>query len=219
MRSELIFTFLFGVKFMISKEIEIEFNSLVTSQKNFHDDHSGNVAMYTRSFVEELNKEYPSLNLSDTFLKQMELAALIHDIGKLSIPIHILSKVDSLTENEYKIIQQHPRYGLKYIKQLLVHCQTKEDYDFVKICRNVILYHHERLDGSGYVEGLKGNQIPLEAKILAIIDSFDAMTCVRCYKPAMSKKEAIESLLKENHKYDKKLLKVFKRSLEKLREI
>lgn len=149
----------------------------------------------------------------------MELAALIHDIGKLEIPLSILSKPNTLTADEYKIIQQHPKYGLKYTKKLFLSCQTKEDYDFVMICRNVILYHHERLDGSGYVEGLKGNQIPLEAKILAIIDSYDAMTCVRCYKPTMSKKEAIESLLTETYKYDGKLLEVFKRSLEKLEEI
>lgn len=204
---------------MISKEIELEFNTLVTSQKNFHDDHSENVSMYARSFVEELNKEYPSLNLSDTFLKHMELAALIHDIGKLEIPLCILAKPNTLTADEYKIIQQHPQYGLKYTKKLFLSCQTKEDYDFIKICRKVILYHHERLDGSGYVAGLSGDKIPLEARIIALVDSFDAMTCARCYKPSMSKKEAIDSLLKENHKYDEKLLRVFERSLEKLGEI
>lgn len=204
---------------MISNEIELEFNSLVTSQKNFYDDHSINVSKYTRSFVEELNKEYPSLNLSDTFTKHMELAALIHDIGKLEIPLGILAKPNTLTADEYKIIQQHPKYGLKYTKKLFLSCQTKEDYDFVMICRNVILYHHERLDGSGYIVGLSGDEIPLEARIIAIIDSFDAMTCVRCYKTSMSKKKAIDSLLRENHKYDEKLLRVFERSLEKLGEI
>lgn len=204
---------------MISKEIELEFNTLVTSQKNFYNDHSVNVARYIRCFLEELYKECPQLNLTKPFLLHVELATLIHDVGKLSIPINILSKPNILSEKEYIIIQLHPKFGLNYIKKLFLSCKTKEDYDFVLVCKNIILYHHERLDGSGYIEGLVGDEIPLEARIVAIIDSFDAMTCKRCYKPTMSKKKAIESLLKELHKYDEKLLKVFKRSLEKLGEI
>lgn len=83
----------------------------------------------------------------------------------------------------------------------------------------MILYHHERMDGSGYIAGLKGEDILIEARIIAIIDSYDAMTCERCYKTSMSKKEAIKNLLNETHKYDKNLLNVFIRSLERLGEI
>lgn len=79
----------FLLKFMVSKEIELEFDALVTSQKTFYD-HTVNISKYTRWFVKELNKEYPSLNLSKTFLKHIELAALIYDIGKISIPLGIL---------------------------------------------------------------------------------------------------------------------------------
>lgn len=204
---------------MISKEVESEFNSLVASQKDFFSDHSENVAKYTRCFVERLYKDKPTLNLSKSFIKHVELAALIHDIGKLAIPLDILSKPNTLTEDEYKLIQKHTTYGLNYTKTLFLNCQTKEDYDFIIVCRNVILHHHERLDGSGYVKGIKGKTIPLEARIIAIVDSFDAMTYERCYKQAISKEKAVESLLKEFDKYDEELVKVFIKSLREIKEI
>ena len=77
---------------MISKAVEDEFNHLVTSQKNFFNDHSENVSMYIKRFVERLDKDIPSLNLTDLFKFHVELAALVHDIGKLAIPLEILSK-------------------------------------------------------------------------------------------------------------------------------
>ena len=96
---------------MISKAVEDEFNHLVTSQKNFFNDHSENVSMYIKRFVERLDKDIPSLNLTDLFKFHVELAALVHDIGKLAIPLEILSKKKTLTNREYQIIQNHTQYG------------------------------------------------------------------------------------------------------------
>ena len=129
---------------MISKAVEDEFNHLVTSQKNFFNDHSENVSMYIKRFVERLDKDIPSLNLTDLFKFHVELAALVHDIGKLAIPLEILSKKKTLTNREYQIIQNHTQYGTYYLCNLFKYCKTDEDFDFASVCQNIVLYHHER---------------------------------------------------------------------------
>ena len=199
---------------MISKAVEDEFNHLVTSQKNFFNDHSENVSMYIKRFVERLDKDIPSLNLTDLFKFHVELAALVHDIRKLAIPLEILSKKKTLTNRDYQIIQNHTQYGTYYLCNLFKYCKTDEDFDFASVCQNIVLYHHERNNGSGYLQNLKGDTIPLEAKIVAIVDSYDALTYQRCYKQTLTKQEAIQRLLEESSQYDERLLKVFIRSLK-----
>ena len=199
---------------MISKAVEDEFNHLVTSQKNFFNDHSENVSMYIKRFVERLDTDIPSLNLTDLFKFHVELAALVHDIGKLAIPLEILSKKKTLTNREYQIIQNHTQYGTYYLCNLFKYCKTDEDFDFASVCQNIVLYHHERNNGSGYLQNLKGDTIPLEAKIVAIVDSYDALTSQRCYKQTLTTQEAIQRLLEESSQYDERLLKVFIRSLK-----
>lgn len=118
---------------------------------------------------------------NDDFLDDLQTASLLHDIGKIGVPEHILNKRGDLTIGERKRIKEHPSIGVVILKP-------------IKELENSILgvkYHHERYDGLGYPEGLKGNEIPLIASIISVADSFDAMTTDRPYRPALEKERAI----------------------------
>jgi HD-GYP domain-containing protein (c-di-GMP phosphodiesterase class II) len=124
------------------------------------------------------------LGLAGTRLQILSYAAELHDIGKLAVPDSILQANRRLTESEWVVIREHPRRGAELIKHLT----------FLKGAELAILYHHEKFDGTGYPQGLAGNQIPLEARILAVVDAYDAMTNVRAYRPAMSPEAAAVEL-------------------------
>jgi diguanylate cyclase (GGDEF)-like protein len=118
-------------------------------------------------------------------IKRIQAAALLHDIGKLSIPDSILAKSGPLTDAEWTIIQRHPEMGVGILKYIVG----------LRGCVDAVLYHHERYDGRGYPRGLKGTDIPLDARIMAIADSYDAMTSERSYKERrMTEEEAILEL-------------------------
>lgn len=127
-----------------------------------------------------------ALKLSQDEIKQLRYSAYLHDIGKIEISRDILNKITPLTDNEWNILKKHPVWGTEIVKPIeALHSSIPS-----------ILYHHERFDGKGYPEGLKGYEIPLFARILAVADSFDAMTTNRPYKKGMSIEDAIEELLK-----------------------
>jgi putative nucleotidyltransferase with HDIG domain len=137
-------------------------------------------------------KEYSILaanafNLSPEELKRIEFGALLHDIGKIGIDDRILRKAGKLTTEEWYIIRKHALKGANIVR-LIPNLEKITD---------IILYHHERYDGTGYPEGLKGEKIPLGARIIAVADAFDTMTTDRSYRSAMSFDEAIRELL--NH--------------------
>jgi len=134
-------------------------------------------------------------------IKRIRAAALLHDIGKLSIPDSILSKHGALTEEEWEIIRHHPEMGVGILKYIVG----------LRGCVDAVLYHHERYDGTGYPRGLKGNDIPLDARIMAIADSYDAMTSERSYKNRrMTEEEAIEELKKcAGTQFDAELVETF----------
>ena len=115
------------------------------------------------------------LGISDTACQEIYLAGLLHDLGKIGIPDHILHKAGALTDEEFAVIKQHPEIGHRIIEQL----------GKLHFVLPGVLYHHERWDGKGYPHGLKQESIPLMARILAVADSFDAMTSSRPYRGAM----------------------------------
>jgi HD-GYP domain-containing protein (c-di-GMP phosphodiesterase class II) len=125
------------------------------------------------------------LGLAEPFLHQVEIAALLHDIGKIGIPDEILNKPGPLTEAEWTLMKKHPEYGWAIMRL------------FPDLARAslFVLHHHERFDGSGYPGGLNGNEIPLGARLVAVIDAFDAMTTNRPYRPGVSFDEAIRRLI------------------------
>jgi HD-GYP domain-containing protein (c-di-GMP phosphodiesterase class II) len=141
-----------------------------------------------------------AINLSDKELFYLELSAALHDIGKMSIDHRILSKKGKLTEREWQEIKRHPEVGYR-IAQSTIELMPIAEF---------ILAHHERWDGNGYPQGLKGHEIPIISRIISIVDSFDAMTENRAYRPALSKDEAIEEI-KNNlgTQFDPELAKLF----------
>ncbi|MFZ5942869.1 MAG: bifunctional diguanylate cyclase/phosphohydrolase [Bacillota bacterium] len=151
--------------------------------------------------VMELSKRFAEVyGLDDQLGKDLLYGSLLHDIGKIEISREVLNKPKKLNNTEWQQFKQHPQWGADIIRPL----------KSLKGTLDIVLYHHENFDGTGYPFGLKGEKIPLGARILRIIDSYDAITTNRPYKEAMSKEQAIEELLKfSGIHYDPVLLKGF----------
>ena len=124
------------------------------------------------------------LGLSGDRLQALTYAAELHDIGKIAIPDEILKAPRKLAPEEWAIVEQHPRRGMEMVRHL----------EFLRPAREAILRHHERLDGRGYPDGLAGHEIPLEARVLGVVDAYDAMTSARPYRPPLSHEEAAAEL-------------------------
>ena len=140
------------------------------------------------------------LGFTEDRLENLEYGALLHDIGKIGIKDDILLKKERLTPEEYRSIQEHPLIGAKIV----------EGVDFFKDKVAMIQHHHERYDGTGYPEKLCGGAIPIEARIIAIADAFDAMTSMRPYRKAMSLEETLTEMERCSGKqFDPQLLSLF----------
>jgi HD-GYP domain-containing protein (c-di-GMP phosphodiesterase class II) len=126
--------------------------------------------------------------------------ALLHDIGKIGIPDKILRKPGKLTPQEWSIMRQHPLYAYNVLSQI----------DYLKPALAIPLHHHERWDGSGYPHGLRGEKIPLSARVFAVVDVFDALTSDRPYRPAWSKEQAIKYIIAQSGRhFDPDVVEVF----------
>ena len=137
--------------------------------------------------------------LPNDTIDNIRMAGIIHDIGKISVPAEILSKPGKLTDIEFGLIKVHPQSGYDILK----------DAELPHPIAEIVLQHHERLDGSGYSHGLKDGQIILEARIVAVADVVEAMSSHRPYRPALGIEAALEEI--EKHKgilYDKKVVEI-----------
>lgn len=139
--------------------------------------HAENVADHAGNIAEKMGLD-PSLQAL------VKKAALVHDIGKITVPSKILNKDSSLTQKELELIRRHPESGYQILRSV-------DEYASVAM---IVLSHHEWVDGSGYPEKLKGEDIPLASRIIAVADSFDAMTCGRAYTDCKTTEEAIQEL-------------------------
>jgi diguanylate cyclase (GGDEF)-like protein/putative nucleotidyltransferase with HDIG domain len=155
--------------------------------------HSKKVNIYAVALAE-------MIGLSPDVVSALSAAALLHDIGKVGIPEKVLNKKGKLTKDDWEAIKAHPKLGANIISNIPKLAPSV----------NSILYHHERWDGTGYPEGLKGEDIPIQARILAIADSFEAMTSARPYRPALALEEVVTELRQgAGSQYDPKLVEVF----------
>jgi len=125
-----------------------------------------------------------SLSLSTEDVETLEYAGILHDIGKISVDAQILNKPDDLTQSEWNIMREHPAIGANLLKGI----------PFLERTSELVLYHHERYDGKGYPDGLKGEDIPMGARLIAVADAFDTMTTDRSYRSALSVEESINEL-------------------------
>lgn len=139
--------------------------------------------------------------MRDDELRKLSQAALMHDIGKTCVPIEIINKPGRLTEEEYAEVKKHPRYGYNMLR---------DNYDVSSVSRNAILSHHENEDGSGYPRGLTSEKIHQFAKIIHIVDVYDALTTKRSYKEAMNPADAMEYLMANaDRMFDRELVALF----------
>lgn len=141
-------------------------------------------------------------------------AAPLHDIGKIAIPDHILTKPGKLTDEEFAIIKTHAAKGAEVIEKNL---KGLEADDYVTIAMNVAHYHHEKWDGSGYPNGLKGEEIPFSARVMAIADVYDALRSKRTYKDAFSQSKAVQILQESSGShFDPDLIRIFMEHLDQI---
>ncbi|MBL4630184.1 MAG: HD-GYP domain-containing protein [Paraglaciecola sp.] len=156
-------------------------------------EHSLNVAILLANFGSHTG-------LDEEQVQELALSGFLHDIGKIKIPDEILHKPGRLTDQEMTIMRDHVYYGTKVLAEAGIP-------DSIVM---TIGQHHERLDGYGYPEGLRGDEITLFGRMIAIVDTYDAITADRCYKAGMPSKKALQILLKDSpEKYDKELVKQF----------
>lgn len=190
--------------------------TMVESRDNSTGGHILRTSDCMKIFTEELLKHPELTACTPEFCRLLVKAAPMHDLGKIAIDDSILRKPGIYTEEEYNIMKRHAAEGAVIVAKVL---SQINDENFKKIAINVAHYHHEKWDGTGYPEKLSGEAIPLEARIMALADVFDALVSKRCYKEAKSFDEAFE-IIKNNlgQHFDPKLGKIFIDCRPKLEE-
>lgn len=147
------------------------------------------------------------LGLDADHVQALKIAASFHDLGKIGIPDHIISKPGRLDEQEWQVIRQHPIISESILAQI--------DCDDCRFIAKWVRHHHEHMDGTGYPDGLQGAAIPIESRILSLVDSYDAMAERRAYHPAFSHEKIMAILHEESgRKNDSELLAAFASFIE-----
>ena len=174
-------------------------------------EHIQRTSEYVRMLSDAMKADSRYVSVSAEFLNNVQLAAPLHDMGKIRIPDAILNKPGRLTDEEYAVMKRHSAYGAEIIEKTL---RVIEEEDYYNVAKNIARHHHERWDGKGYPDGLKGGEIPLEARIMALADVYDALVSKRVYKEAFSKEKACE-ILREGAgtQFDPDLTRLFLKSL------
>ena len=140
------------------------------------------------------------MNLSEEELSVIAKGALLHDIGKIGVPDHILLKPDKLTEEEWEHMRKHAQFGYDLLKKI----------DFLEASAKIVHTHHERYDGRGYPSGLSGDEIPLGARIFSVVDALDAMTSRRAYRKAIPFEDAVRMITEASgSQFDPEVIEVF----------
>ena len=157
--------------------------------------HVERVAAYARPLAQ-------ALGWASEHLRNLEFGARLHDIGKIIVPDSVLNKAETLTRDEWEVMKQHPAAGARILREIS-HLQVTVPY---------VLFHHERWDGSGYPHGLKGKDIPIEGRLLAVADVYDALTTARPYHPARNSYEVCQFLeTNAGRLFDPNLVPIFVR--------
>ena len=183
------------------------------------DDNTGGHIERTTAYIEILIQAMIDNNVYFDEVLNMDLESLItsarlHDVGKITIPDAILNKPDKLTDEEFDIMKAHTKEG----ERIIIQIAEKAGYDeeFLKNAKLFAGYHHERWDGNGYPYGLKGTDIPLQGRIMAFVDVYDALTSERAYKKPFSHEKAVEIIMENSGKqFDPNIADVFNKATSK----
>lgn len=157
--------------------VVVSLANLIEAKDAYTDDHTRRVAALSVSMGKVMR-------ISDEDLKNIEISAIIHDIGKVGTPEHILNKPSALTEDEFRAMKDHPVLGANILRPLSV----------LEPCLDAVLHHHEKLDGSGYPHGLKADAISMSARIIAVADIFDALYSDRPYRKKLEMDQVFDIL-------------------------
>lgn len=167
-------------------------------------EHVKRVGLITKVIAKELGFKNQKLEFIST-------AAMLHDIGKIGIPDAILNKPTKLEDNEWEVMKQHTIIGYKILSTV--------DNPLFKMASNIALYHHENWDGSGYPKGLKGEEIPLEARIVALVDVYDALSTDRVYRKAWSEEKVLKYIKELNgKKFDPNIVEIFLNNYDEIKK-
>ena len=173
----------------------------IESSDSYTHGHCARVAGYAVALAQ-------ALGLDDAQQTTIRIGAYLHDLGKVKVPHEILNKPGRLTDEEFAIIKMHPVWGVELLATV----------EFPWDIKPIIRWHHERYDGTGYPDRLRGDEIPLSAQIICIVDVYDALTTTRSYRSAMSRDEALAQLAESRHWWREDVYEAFLRVLEDLPE-
>lgn len=191
---------------------------VIESRDKCTGDHIRKTAEYSRVILEKLKEqgEFPDI-LTDEYINNVVRAAPLHDIGKINIPDAILNKDTRLTDEEYEIMKGHANAGYEIIEKAIANL---EESGYLEQGKQMAHYHHEKWDGSGYPDHLKGEQIPLSARVMAVADVFDALLSRRSYKEPFTFEKAM-SIIKEGSgkHFDPKVVSAFEAASEEIKKI
>ena len=192
--------------------------SILSHVVEFRNSESGQHVLHIRTLTDlllhQLVQKTDRYQLDESDISLISTASALHDIGKIMIPEEILNKPGRLTEEEYAAIKTHTTEGSRILKGLAI----GQDEPLVKVAHAICRWHHERWDGGGYPDRLKGDEIPIAAQVVALADVYDALTSERCYKQSYSHEKAVDMILHgECGSFNPLLMECLKESSELLR--
>lgn len=177
----------------------VEFRSLESG------DHIRRVQYFTKIMLDHMQKFFPEYGITDEQKALIVQASALHDLGKIAIPDHILLKPGKLTKDEFSEMKKHTIYGCDLLEKF-----KQEDSEFYQYCYDICRYHHERYDGGGYPDKLVGEEIPIWAQVVSIVDVYDALVSERVYKAPYAVEEAARMIHDgECGEFSPKILKLF----------
>ena len=183
-------------------------SSIIEYRSTESGNHVLRLRRFTQVLLQEVSRCCPEYQLDEYVIDRISSAAALHDIGKISIPDSILTKPGKLTTEEFELMKTHTTVGAQLTEQI----GDIGDPMYLRYIYNICLSHHERWDGRGYPQGLKGDDIPICAQVVGLADAYDALTSARVYKPPFTHKEAVNMILNgECGVFSPKLLECFKR--------
>ena len=200
------------------KELVFAYANIIESRDGSTGGHVKRTSKYVELIVNDLKSEgYFSNILTSDYIDNVVKAAPLHDIGKISIPDSILQKPGKLTDEEFDIMKKHTIYGAQLVRSSL---SKLGDSQYIDIVYDIVLHHHEKWNGKGYPEGLKEDEIPLCARIMAVADVFDAVVEKRCYREAMTLEQGF-SIIEDGigNSFDPVIAKSFLSNKDKVIEI
>jgi putative two-component system response regulator len=180
--------------------------------------HIERTSRYIKILIDEMKKrDVYSNEIAEWDIEKLVASARMHDLGKISVTDMIVNKPGKLTQEEFELMKTHALIGEKIIEEMILKTGEK---DFLNNAKLFAGSHHERWDGNGYPRGLKGDEIPLQGRIMAVVDVYDALVSERPYKKAFSYEEAVK-IITENSgtQYDPKIIEVFSQVKDQFKEV